>query len=98
MEFRVGQITARCVRCEGTVFDEQRREGRRGQTMFCCAGCKAVMSYSDVIAQIGQQASSRSRERLAFIRATTPEKPVAAGTIIGTSTVPAFIMRGTKVA
>jgi hypothetical protein len=98
MEFRVGQIIARCVKCEGTVFEEQRREGRRGQTLFSCASCKEVTSYSEVIAQIGQQASSRTRERLGASRtAPPPEKFTATGTVIGTTTVPSLIMRAAKV-
>ena len=34
MEFKVGQITARCAKCQGSVFEEQGRDSLRGQTKF----------------------------------------------------------------
>jgi NAD-dependent SIR2 family protein deacetylase len=63
MEFRVGQITARCEKCEGTVFEEQGRDSQRGQTRFSCARCGSEASYSELILQIGRQSASRSRQR-----------------------------------
>lgn len=63
MEFKVGQITARCVKCQGSVFEEQGRDSQRGQTKFSCAACGSEASYSDLIMQIGRQSAGRSRQR-----------------------------------
>jgi len=65
MEFKVGQITARCARCQGSVFEEQGRDGQRRQTKYSCAGCGAEVSYSELIMQIGRQSATRARQRLA---------------------------------
>jgi len=64
MEFKVGQITARCAKCQGSVFEEQGRDSQRGQTKFSCAACGSEVTYSELIMQIGRQ-SSRARQRLA---------------------------------
>lgn len=64
MEFKVGQITARCAKCQGSVFEEQGRDSLRGQTKFSCAACGSEVSYSELILQIGRQSASRSRPRV----------------------------------
>jgi len=69
MEFKVGQITARCAKCQGSVFEELGRDSQRGQSRFSCAGCGAEVSYSELIIQIGRQSASRARQRL------VPAKP-----------------------
>jgi len=59
MEFKVGQITARCARCQGSVFEEQGRDAQRGQSKFSCAACGHEVSYSELILQIGRQSRGR---------------------------------------
>lgn len=61
MEFKVGQISARCPKCQGSVFEE---EGRRGRTQYSCAACGTEVSYAELIVQIGRQSASRARQRL----------------------------------
>ena len=62
MEFKVGHVTARCVACAATVFDEQRPGSGRMQSRFRCVRCGVEMSYSEIIVQIGST-SRRARER-----------------------------------
>lgn len=69
MEFKVGQITARCAKCQGSVFEEQGRDGQRGQTKFSCAACGSEATYSELIMQIGRQSLGRAR------RQPSPTKP-----------------------
>lgn len=92
MEFRVGDIIAKCAGCGGTLFEPLHRNASSSpHSDFCCASCKTQTSYSELIRQIGKETARRSKERLTGSRKRTPE---AAG---GTSVVPALILRPQKV-
>jgi hypothetical protein len=94
MEFRVGDIIAKCSGCGGTLFEPLHRNASSGpHSDFCCASCKRQTSYSELIRQIGKESARRSRERLTGWRQRTPEAARAGGT----SAVPALILRPQKV-
>ena len=85
MEFKVGQITARCTTCTGTVFEEQRPESGRMHSRFRCVRCGAETRYSDLIMQIGAS-SRRNRER-----PVNPRTPAASASDAFAATIPGFI-------
>ena len=94
MEFRVGDIIAKCSGCGGILFEPLYRNASSGpHSDFCCASCKTQTSYSELIRRIGKEAARRSRERLTGSRKRTPEATQAGGT----SVVPALILRPQKV-
>ncbi len=94
MEFRVGDIIAKCSGCGGTLFEPLHRNASSGpHSDFCCASCKMQTSYAELIRQIGKQAARRSKERLTGSRKRGPEATPAGGT----SAVPALILRPQKV-
>ena len=94
MEFRVGQVTARCPQCEGTVFDEARGP-QSIQSKYRCTRCETEVTYSDLILQIGKQSAARSRLRLASVRAQAAR---ASDPVVATVTHPAaaFLLRATR--
>jgi DNA-directed RNA polymerase subunit RPC12/RpoP len=94
MEFRVGQVTARCPSCEATVFDEG-RNGQSFQSKYRCARCETEVTYSELIVQIGKLSAARSRLRLASVRAQGARSPDA---VVATVTHPAaaFLLRATR--
>jgi len=88
MEFKVGQITAHCKRCDGTVFDERRPESGLMHSLFRCTRCGTEASYSDLIMQIGAT-SRRARER-------TPRASIASAVDAYAATIPGLIAHRTK--
>jgi hypothetical protein len=65
MEFRVGNIRAKCPGCEGTDFVPPPAE-RSGPFMkYACAGCGGSWTYARLIGQIGRETVRRKNERLA---------------------------------
>ena len=91
MEFKVGQITARCTRCEGTVFEERRPDSGLMHSLFRCTRCGTETGYSDLITQIGAT-SRRARERT-----PAPRASVASAVDAFAATIPGLIaQRGTK--
>jgi hypothetical protein len=94
MEFRVGDIIAKCSGCGGTLFEPLHRNASSGpHSDFRCASCKTQTSYSELIRQIGKEAARRSKERLTGSRKRVAEAARAGGT----SVVPALILRPQKV-
>src|SRR5581483_1009466 len=93
MEFRVGHVTARCPKCDAVSFEEELRPG--GPSRYRCASCHSEVSYSELILQIGKLSASRSRLRLATVRApgAKPGEPVSATV---TQPVAAFLLRATR--
>ena len=82
MQFRVGSITARCAKCECTVFERAgTRVGERPQSTFSCRECKTEVSYSELILQIGKESAKRTRERRAITRQGVAPEPAAAALI-----------------
>lgn len=64
MEFRVGNITAKCPGCGGSDFIPP-PEGRPGPYMkYSCVGCGAAWTYARLIGQIGRETVRRKNERL----------------------------------
>jgi DNA-directed RNA polymerase subunit RPC12/RpoP len=94
MEFRVGQVTARCPKCEATVFEEA-RGGQSIQSRYRCSGCTNEVTYSELIMQIGKLSAARSRLRLASVRAQSAQP---SGPVVATVTHPAaaFLLRATR--
>ncbi len=55
MEFRVGNVTAKCPGCEGTDFMPP-PDGRSGPHIkYACARCGASWTYARLIGQIGRE-------------------------------------------
>jgi hypothetical protein len=94
MEFRVGQVTARCPSCETTVFDEA-REPNSIQSKYRCTQCDTEVTYSELIVQIGKLSARRSRLRLASARAQGAR---ASDPVVATVTHPAaaFLLRSAQ--
>jgi transposase-like protein len=64
MEFRVGNITAKCPGCSGTDFCPP-PDGRSGPHMkYTCASCGSAWTYARLIGQIGRETTRRKNERL----------------------------------
>ena len=90
MEFRVGDIIAKCSGCGGTLFEPLHRTASSGpHSDFRCASCKTQTSYAELIRQIGKESARRSKERLTGSRKRTAGATRAGGT----SVVPALILR-----
>jgi len=64
MQFRIGQITAKCPHCEGVEFTLPPDERSGPHMSYLCAGCGRPVQYSKLIAQIGREAQRHRRERL----------------------------------
>jgi hypothetical protein len=93
MEFRVGDIIAKCSGCGGTVFEPLHRNASSGpHSDFCCASCRAQTSYSVLIRQIGKETALRSKERLSGSPKRAPEATPAAAA----PTAPISILRTQK--
>jgi len=84
MEFKVGQITAQCAGCAGTIFEDERADGGRMHSKFRCVRCGMHASYSELIMQIG---SSSRRTRHAPAAPTALPAPSEAFV----ATIPGFI-------
>ena len=75
MQFKVGNITAKCAKCGGAEFEQaDRRAPGRPQSSFSCAQCSARTNYSELIMQIGKVSARRTKERLSAQRAPIPEE------------------------
>ena len=65
MEFRVGQIKAKCPACGGTDFHKPDDQYSGPQVNYACTRCRSVASYSRLIAQIGKESMRLKKERTA---------------------------------
>ena len=65
MEFRVGQIKAKCPACECTDFNRPDDKYAGPQVNYACTRCRSVTSYSRLIAQIGKETMRLRKERSA---------------------------------
>jgi hypothetical protein len=63
MEFRVGQIKAKCPACGGTDFHKPDDKYNGPQVNYACTRCRSVASYSRLIAQIGKESMRLRNER-----------------------------------
>jgi hypothetical protein len=64
MQFRVGQIIAKCPGCNGTRFKIPADEHSGPRMSYVCADCGKASEYSKLIMQIGRAALQQRRERL----------------------------------
>ena len=69
MEFRVGQISAKCPKCEATQFKIPREEYSGPRMSYECAGCGHATEYAKLVKQIGRQVMARRSVRLSGERA-----------------------------
>ena len=63
MEFRVGQIKAKCPACGSTDFHKPDDKYSGPQVNYACTRCRSVASYSRLIAQIGKESMRLRKER-----------------------------------
>ena len=64
MEFRVGNIRAKCPGCDGTDFSPPPDERSGPYMKYACAGCGAAWTYARLIGQIGRETVRRKNGRL----------------------------------
>lgn len=64
MEFRVGQIVAKCPGCGGTDFKPPEDEQSGPRMDYYCVGCGRASMYAKLVAQIGRESLRKRRERL----------------------------------
>ena len=69
MEFRVGQINARCPGCGGTQFKIPEDEHSGPRRNYLCAACGKTVEYAKLIMQIGREALRKRKTRLSGERA-----------------------------
>jgi transposase-like protein len=55
MEFRVGNVTAKCPGCQGTDFTPPPEERSGPYMKYACASCGAAWTYARLIGQIGRE-------------------------------------------
>ncbi len=63
MEFRVGNIRAKCPGCAGTDFMPPPDERSGPYMKYACAACGAAWSYARLIGQIGRETVRRKNGR-----------------------------------
>jgi hypothetical protein len=64
MEFRVGDILAKCPGCGGTDFKPPETEHSGPHMGYFCASCGSATIYAKLITQIGRETLRRKKERL----------------------------------
>ena len=69
MEFRVGQINAKCPGCGGTQFKIPEDEHSGPRMNYVCAACGKTEEYAKLIMQIGREALRKRKTRLSGERA-----------------------------
>ena len=77
MEFRVGQIKAKCPACDGTDFSRPDDKYAGPQVNYACTRCRSVTSYSRLIAQIGKETMRLRKERSAEAELTAQKRQPA---------------------
>jgi len=83
MQFRVGQIVAKCS-CGSTDFKIPAEEQSGPHMNYMCADCGHITQYSKLVAQIGREASRQRKDRLATPSSESPRSEPG----------PAFLQRG----
>jgi hypothetical protein len=64
MEFRVGNIRAKCPGCEGTDFSPPPDDRPGPHMKYACNGCGTAWTYARLIGQIGRETMRRKNGRL----------------------------------
>ena len=75
MEFRVGQINAKCPACGGKDFRQPETDFSGPQVNYACTRCRAVSPYSKLIAQIGKETMRVRKERSALAAEKRTQSP-----------------------
>ena len=69
MEFRVGQISAKCPKCGATKFKIPREEHSGPRMNYECTVCGQPTQYARLITQIGKASLEKRKSRLSGERA-----------------------------
>jgi hypothetical protein len=69
MQFRVGQIIAKCPGCGGAQFKIPEHEHSGPRMNYVCADCGKSSEYSKLVTQIGRQVLQQRKARLSGERA-----------------------------
>ena len=69
MEFRVGQISAKCPKCGATQFKIPVEEHYGPRMNYQCAGCGQGTEYAKLVRQIGREVIAQRNVRLSGERA-----------------------------
>jgi transposase-like protein len=64
MEFRVGNIRAKCPGCEGTDFSPPPDDRAGPHIKYACKACGTAWTYARLIGQIGRETMRRKNGRL----------------------------------
>ncbi|MGH8518640.1 MAG: hypothetical protein ACREUE_14405 [Panacagrimonas sp.] len=76
----VGDITARCPKCQGTDFESASCGALRLTTELKCTGCGARHKYLVLLDQIGEEAMRRAENAIDALKkhpSRPPRKPTA---------------------
>ena len=65
MQFRIGQISAKCGGCGGTQFRIAGEKHTGPRMNYLCAQCGKVTQYAKLVMQIGREALKQRKTRLA---------------------------------
>ena len=63
MEFRVGQVHAKCPGCGGKDFRQPEGDFSGPQVYYACTRCRSVSTYSKLVAQIGKETMRLRKEK-----------------------------------
>jgi hypothetical protein len=74
----VGEITARCPKCEGTDFESALGGALRLTSELKCAGCGAKHKYLVLLDQIGDEAMRRADKAIDGLK-QHPSRPTRKG-------------------
>ena len=70
MQFRVGQIIAKCPGCGGMQFKIPENEHSGPRMSYVCADCGKASEYSKLVTQIGRAVAKPVRQ---VLRGTRPQ-------------------------
>jgi DNA-directed RNA polymerase subunit RPC12/RpoP len=65
MQFRIGQISAKCAGCGGSQFKIAGAEHTGPRMNYLCAQCGKLTQYAKLVTQIGREALKQRKARLA---------------------------------
>jgi transposase-like protein len=74
MQFRIGNISAKCSSCDSTQFKADPEDHSGPLARFYCAVCGTTMQYAQLITQIGKLAAPRPKESRAAPRKRSHSK------------------------
>jgi hypothetical protein len=68
MIISIGDITARCPRCEGAEFEPLSEGPLRLASEFKCSACGAKAKYLALLDQIGEEAMRRANDAIEALK------------------------------